>query len=521
MSEMLYPIGIQDFEKIRQGGYVYVDKTLHIHELVHTGVYYFLSRPRRFGKSLLLSTMEAYFRGQRELFKGLSMEQLEKDWTAYPVLHLDLNARKYDSESSLIAELNKHLEKWETLYGDDYKDRAVEERFYHIVEQVFQKTGQRVVILIDEYDKPLLQTINNESLQNKFRSQLKAFYSVLKTQDRYIRFAFLTGVTKFGKVSVFSDLNNLTDISMDKRYADICGMTEEEIHANFEPVLHELAKANGMTYEEACLKLKEEYDGYHFEINTPGIYNPFSLLNTLSRKTFKSYWFETGTPTFLVELLKRHHYRLGDLTRERVTEDTLNSVDAVAYNPIPMIYQSGYLTIDSYNPRFKKYVLAFPNHEVEEGFIRFLLPAYIPVRNKTDFDIEWFVEDVESGDADSFMTRLQGMFADISYQVVGDAELYFQNVLYVLFKLLGFYVDVERNTSHGRMDMVIQTQDYIYLIECKLDRSAQEALQQIEDKGYALPFVKDSRQLFKIGVNFSTQTRCIDGYEIRQAGKEK
>ena len=514
MGEMLYPIGIQEFDKLRTGGYVYVDKTMYIHELVRTGSYYFLGRPRRFGKSLLISTMEAYFSGKKELFEGLAIEKLTKEWTVYPVLHLDLNTRDYNRPDSLIKQLNSNLEVWESRYGDKYKDRDTEERFLQVVRLAYEKTGQKVVILVDEYDKPLIQTILDEKLQDNYRRTLKAFYSVLKTQDKYIKFAFLTGVTKFGKVSVFSDLNNLQDISMQEKYVGICGITEEEIHKYFEQSINEMASANGMSYKEALAKLKDQYDGYHFEVNTEGIFNPFSLLNAFNEKKFKNYWFETGTPTFLVELLKHHNYNLNNLTKERLTSDVLNCVDSVETNPVPMIYQSGYLTIRDYLPRFEKYLLGFPNKEVETGFFKFLLPAYVPARDTSEFDISLFVEDVESGDVNGFMQRLQGFFSSANHKIVGDMEKYFQNALYIIFKIMGFYTEVEHNTSHGCVDIVIKTLEYIYVMECKLDKSAKEALEQIESKGYAAPFVKDKRKLYKIGVNFSSGTRDIDDYAI-------
>ena len=371
---MKYPIGIQNFESLRKDGFLYVDKTRLVYELATDSRYYFLGRPRRFGKSLLISTFDAYFSGKKELFAGLDIEKLEKDWETYPILHLDLNTRKYDTKEALLAELNKNLEAWETVYGDKFKDRAPEERLSHIIEFAYKQTGKRVVLLVDEYDKPLLQTIGNAALQDEYRNILKAFYSVVKTYDKYIKFGFFTGVTKFGKVSVFSDLNNLQDISMDKRYIDVCGITEEEIHRYFEEPLQELAKANGMTYDEAAAKLKEQYDGYHFEYGTEGIYNPFSLLNTFAKQIFKDYWFETGTPTFLVQLLQERKYVLPDLTHEIISDDVLNSIDSASRNPIPLIYQSGYLTIKGYDSRFKRYRLGFPNNEVETGFLNFLSP---------------------------------------------------------------------------------------------------------------------------------------------------
>ena len=346
---MKYPIGIQNFEKIRKGGFAYVDKTALVYKIVSEGSYYFLSRPRRFGKSLLLSTFEAYFEGRKELFDGLAISELEKDWHSYPILHLDLNTREYKDGQSLKDELNKHLEKWEALYGDRYKDRSVEERFYQIIELAYKKAGRQVVILVDEYDKPLLQTIGYDVLQAEYRSTLKAFYGALKSCDKYIRFAFLTGVTKFGKVSVFSDLNNLKDISFDRRYIEICGITEKELHDNFDQRVGELGAANGLSKDECYSRLKEDFDGYHFEYDTVGLYNPFSVLNTLDSCQFRDYWFETGTPSFLVQQLQKTDYPLAQMTEEELTADTLNSIDIMDENPLPLLYQSGYLTITSYS----------------------------------------------------------------------------------------------------------------------------------------------------------------------------
>ena len=512
---MKYPIGIQNFGEVRRNGYAYVDKTALLYKLVSEGKYYFLSRPRRFGKSLFLSTLESYFCGEKELFDGLAVSELEHDWKSYPILHLDLNSREYKDESSLEAELNRHLETWEKLYGDEYKERALEERFIHVINHAYEKTGKQVVILVDEYDKPLLQAIGNDALQAAYRSKLKAFYSVLKTLDAKIRFAFLTGVTKFGKVSVFSDLNNLIDLSFDRRYSSICGITEAELHANFDNDVCNLAEANGLTHEECYKKLAKDYDGYHFDYNTPGIYNPFSVLNTLASGRFRDYWFETGTPSFLVYQLKKTEYPLESMTEEEITTDTLNSIDIMDENPLPLLYQSGYLTIKSYDKEFDCYQLCFPNREVEQGFIRYLLPFYTPkTKDKSSYAISQFVKDVRSGDANAFMRRLEGFFANGDYQVMGDLEVYFQNTLYVIFRMLGFYVEVERHTTNGRMDIILQTLDYVYIMELKINQSADIALQQIEEKGYAKAFMNDSRKLFKIGINFSTEKKLIDDWTV-------
>ena len=508
MSSKIYPIGIQNFEKIRTDGYFYIDKTALIYQMVKTGSYYFLSRPRRFGKSLLISTLEAYFLGKKELFEGLAMEKLEKDWITYPIFHMDLNTEKYDTRESLDSILNFTLEKWEQQYGTAPSETTFALRFRGLIERAYKQTGQRVVILIDEYDKPMLQAIGNEELQKEFRNTMKAFYSVLKTMDGCIQFAFLTGVTKFGKVSVFSDLNNLDDISMRNQYIDICGVSEKELHDDLEIELHELADIKGVSYHEICDKLREYYDGYHFTHNSIGIYNPFSLLNTFKYKEFGSYWFETGTPTYLVELLKKHH--------EETSISVLNSIDSASDNPIPVIYQSGYLTIKGYDEEFGIYSLGFPNREVEEGFIKFLLPFYANTNAvESEFEIQKFVREIRIGDYDSFFRRLRSFFADTPYELIRDLELHYQNVLFIVFKLVGFYVKAEYHTSEGRIDLVLQTDKFVYVIEFKLDGTAEDALRQINEKHYALPFeAGGNRRLFKIGVNFNAKMRNIEKWIV-------
>ena len=368
MNNRKYPIGIQNFEKIRKENFLYVDKTDIISRIVNSGNYFFLSRPRRFGKSLLLSTLHAYFDGRKDLFEGLAIADIETAWKKHPVLHLDLNTENYNSSEALLHKLDAVLSDWEALYGRNPVERSVATRFEGVIKRAYQHSGERVVILVDEYDKPLLQAIGNEQLQDDYRKTLKAFYGALKSDDQYIRFAFLTGVTKFGKISIFSDLNNLTDLSMDWRYYNICGISTEELHEYFAPDIEQLALENKMSVGDATEKLRRLYDGYHFTEESPGLYNPFSLLNTFDRMRFGSYWFETGTPSFLVYLLKQHHYNLEQMTREQTTAEVLDSIDVMSSNPIPVIYQSGYLTIKDYDPRFKLYLLGFPNEEVEEGF---------------------------------------------------------------------------------------------------------------------------------------------------------
>lgn len=368
---MKYPIGIQDFEDLQRNGYAYVDKTNFVYKLADEGKYYFLSRPRRFGKSLFLSTLEAYFQGKKELFEGLAIYDLETEWKKYPIFHIDLNTANFREKDSLYTVLNDYLTTWESKYGARESEATLALRFKGVIARAAEKEGCGVVILIDEYDKPILQTLRDPELQAEHRAQLKAFYSVLKTQDRYIKFAFLTGVTKFGKVSVFSDLNNLTDISMDHRYISICGMTEKELLANFKEGINELASANEDNETETIDKLRMRYSGYHFEENSEEIYNPFSVLNTLANSRYDDYWFKANTHTFLIDILKKHDYCITDLNKAQVKANMMNNVDS---NPIPVIYQSGYLTIKSYDERFKNYQLGIPNKEVEEGILNTLLP---------------------------------------------------------------------------------------------------------------------------------------------------
>jgi hypothetical protein len=509
------PIGVQDFESLRNDDYLYVDKTALIYQLVTTGRYYFLSRPRRFGKSMLLSTLHAYFEGRKELFEGLAIEKLEKNWAKYPVLHLDLNLIQKGDDKALDSVLNDMLCKWEDLYGTRESETTFALRFKGVIQRACQQTGQRVVILVDEYDKPILQAIDDEPLQEVYRATLKNFYGVLKSEDKNIRFAFLTGVTKFGKVSVFSDLNNLYDISLDELYTSICGITDEELDTIFVPYVQRLATVMRRSDAEVREELRVNYDGYHFCENSIGIYNPFSILCTFQSNKIKSYWFETGTPSYLVYLLKKHHYNLEKMATAECDADVLNSVDSQSTNPIPVIYQSGYLTIKGYDSRFGIYKLGFPNVEVEDGFMKFLLPYYSPIsRSQSAFYIASFVEEVEAGKVDDFFKRLSSLFADTPYELVKDLENHYQNVLFIVAKLMGLYVKAEYHTSEGRIDLLLQTDDYTYVMEFKLDGTAEEALAQINDKNYALPFAAENRKLIKVGVNFSSATRNIERWVV-------
>jgi hypothetical protein len=505
------PIGIQTFEDIRTNNYLYVDKTALVWRIANTGKPYFLSRPRRFGKSLLLSTFEAYFEGKKELFKGLAIEKMETEWKQYPVLHLDLNAEKYDSPERLGNILSNQLTQWEALYGKGADENTLSTRFSGIIRRACEQAGCGVVVLVDEYDKPLLQALGDNDLLEEYRKTLKAFYGVLKSADRYLRFAFLTGVTKFSQVSVFSDLNQLNDISLDYAYATVCGITRQELAETFAPEIEEFGRVNNLSAEETVDKMARQYDGYHFHPKREGVFNPFSVLNAFSKWELGSYWFQTGTPTFLVEMLQETEYDLRTLLdgiEAPASMFTEYRVDAG--NPIPLIYQSGYLTIKDYDERFRNYLLCFPNDEVKYGFISFLMPFYTGVKNDDQgFYIGKFINELESGDYDAFLTRLQAFFADFSYELNAKTERHYQVVFYLVFKLMGQFTQAEVKSAKGRADAVVKTPKYIYVFEFKLNGTAEEALQQIDDKGYLIPYQADGREVIKIGVEFSKEERNI------------
>jgi len=510
---MLYPIGIQSFSEIRNGGYVYVDKTALIYSLTSTGKYYFLSRPRRFGKSLLVSTMEAYFRGRKDLFKGLAMEGLEKEWLEYPVLHLDLTGSRYTSVDDLRANLSFHLSGWERTYGKDDEFTEPAARFKSVIDAAYRKTGRKVVILIDEYDKPIVDNIDDQVLMDAFRRELQGFYSVIKGKDEFIRFAFLTGVTKLGKMSIFSGLNNLNDISMDLGFSDICGVSEAELKEYFDGSVTELAEACRMSREECYSKLKTMYDGYHFNESASGVYNTDSLLKTFKANEFRMYWFETGTPTFLVRYFERSRYNLASICKEKVPEATLANVDYETPSLLTQMYQTGCLTISSYDCRFKTYNLDYPNKEVKYGFVNFLCQFYAQGLINGKFSISSFVCDIEKGDVLGFMDRFTSFLSDNNYEIQGDLELYFQNTMSVMLKMMGLYVKTEYRTSNGRIDIIFDTDKYVYIIELKRDLSPEEALKQIEAKGYDKPFLSSGKEIIKLGINFSSQTRTVDGWK--------
>jgi len=511
------PIGIQNFEFLRSEGYLYIDKTALIYRLVTKGKPYFLSRPRRFGKSLLLSTLEAYFKGKKELFKGLAIEQLEQNWYEYPVLHLSLNAEKYDSRERLEKMLELQLEKWEEMYGVDKGTMTYSGRFSTVIRRACEQTGRRVVVLVDEYDKPMLQTFDNPDLQEDFRKTLTAFYTVLKDADPYLQFVFITGVTKFAQMGIFSTLNQLNDISLDLEYNTLCGMTCAEIEATFASELQALAAQAGITYEQAVEQLTRRYDGYRFtpEKEFTPMYNPFSVLNALAKSRFDDYWFASGTPTFLVEMLKRTDFDLRQLDGIEVSSASLTDDRANLANPVPMIYQSGYLTIKSYDNEFREYTLSFPNEEVKYGFLNFAAPFYTPVSSTdTSFYIGKFVRELRSGDIEAFLNRLTCFFADFPYELNVKTERHYQVVFYLVFKLMGQFTQAEVRTAKGRADAVVKTADYIYVFEFKLNGTAKEALKQIDEKGYLLPYTADGRQVVKVGVAFDAEKRNLGEWLI-------
>ena len=513
MENMLYPIGIQSFEKIRQGGFVYVDKTELIYRLACQGGYYFLSRPRRFGKSLLVSTMEAYFKGRKELFEGLAIESLEKDWTDYPVLHFDFSGKSYSQQDSLSDVLNIQLKQMEEDFEVNVISDACDSRLKGIIEAAYKKTGHKVVILVDEYDKPIIDNLARPELRESFRETLEGFYGTLKTKDNFIHFGFLTGVTKIGKMSVFSGLNNIQDISMRSEFTDICGISETELKSYFSESVKALAEANNITENKCYEKLAQMYDGYHFHQNGSGIYNPFSLLNTFKSKEFGEYWFETGTPSFLVQYLKQGNYLLEDIPTTRIPADSLSGSCYDSPEPVTLMYQSGYLTIRSYDERYCEYNLDYPNEEVRSGFLKSLSRYFAPALTKGNMSASAFVDDIEKGDVVSFMNRFTAFLSGNSYQIQGNLELYFQNTMAIMFKMMGLYVKTEYNTSNGRIDIVIETAKYVYIIELKRDQSAEIALRQIDEKGYDKPFLTSGKTIVKLGINFSSQTRTVDGWQ--------
>lgn len=512
-----YPIGIQNFEELRNRNCVYVDKTELIYRLTNTDKVYFFSRPRRFGKSLLISTLEAYFQGKKELFEGLAMEQLEKDWTVYPVLHVDFSLTKYTTLFDLQEQLNLFLSRWELIYGKNEQEETPAARLQGIILRAYEKTGKQIVVLIDEYDAPLLDSNSDIPLQQQLRNEMRKFFSPLKGMGQYLRFLFITGISKFSQLSIFSELNNLQNISMRDDFSALCGITEQELLTQLKSDIERMAEANGETYEEACLHLKRQYDGYHFSKACADIYNPFSLFNAFNSKEYKNYWFSTGTPTFLIDILKRADFDVRSLEGVEATDEQFDAPTEQITSPIPVLYQSGYLTIKGYDPAFQIYRLAYPNGEVRKGFIESLLPAYVQLPGQQNtFYVVSFIRDLLKGDIESCLERTRSFFASIPNDLENKTEKHYQTIFYLLFRLLGQYVDAEVKSAIGRADVVVKLQDAIYVFEFKYDGTPEEALAQIDSKQYAIPFQADGRKIFKIGVNFDSATRTIGGWIIKE-----
>jgi hypothetical protein len=513
------PLGIQDFEDLRTNGYLYVDKTAFVYRLVTMGKPYFLGRPRRFGKSLLLSTLKAYFLGKKELFEGLAIAELEQEWLKYPVIYLDFNIGIYTDVHSLFETLNYNLKMYEKQWDIVPDDSNPAIRFSELIRCVCEKSGRKVVVLVDEYDKPLLGTMDDLNANDDIRKALKGFYGVLKANDAYLRFVFLTGVTKFSKVSIFSDLNHLTDISLDKKFAEICGISEKELIEKFEPEIQNLAQETSKTYEATLAKLKKRYDGYHFAKESVGMYNPFSVLHTLNRRDFGNYWFETGTPTFLVKMIRNLDLDVRKFTGDvDIQSDSLMDYRVEWNNPIPILYQSGYLTIMDYNAMMDEFKLGYPNDEVKYGFLKELLPAYSPNYNpSSDFDSAKFVRDLLQGNVEQFMRRLQSYLSGIQFDLENKTEKHFQTIFYLLFSLMGQFVKTEEHSATGSADAVVTTPDYVYIFEFKVtgNGTADEALQQIEDKNYAGVYEIGSHKIVKIGAVIDLTKRIIGEWKKR------
>jgi hypothetical protein len=520
------PIGIQDFETIRTGNYVYVDKTAYVYKLANEGKPYFLGRPRRFGKSLFISTLKYYFLGRKDLFTDsercgpLAIAALEKDWIAYPVFHIDLNAGNYKNVAGLNNSLDHILFDLEDKWGKDAREKSPSTRLSGVIRRAAEKNGKKVVILIDEYDKPLLQSMENDKLNEEILAELKAFYSVLKSSDQYLQFLFLTGVTKFSKTSVFSDLNQPRDITLVNEYSGICGITEKELRNNFEPELHSLGAENDMTLDKTIECMHKYFNGYHFSEKSEGIFNPFSVLNTLANKKFDYYWFATGTPTFLTSELKKANFHAVDFKNDIII--TPNSIDD--YRPggggniASLLYQTGYVTIKSIDRDTGFYNLGFPNEEVEYGFLEQLLPVYIPmVKEGEGFYIGVIYKALLNKDINAVMLQLQAFFESIPYDLnYQKTEKYFQTIFYLVFTLLGQFTQAESRSANGRADAIVFTDKYIYVFEFKMDGNgnADDALRQIDANRYALPYAADRRVVVKIGVVFDPEKRNITEWKV-------
>ena len=527
---MKYPIGIQDFEQIIQNGYVYVDKTQLVYRLVTEGKIYFLSRPRRFGKSLLVSVLKYYFQGRKDLFQGLAIESLEKEWAEYPVFHIDFNGGVFTRAGELDKMLESRIAVWEGAYGKDERLTTLGDRFAHVLSQARKRYGRRCVVLVDEYDKPILDVLDTESvvhrdgrdwqLEDWNREVLRGFYSVFKAADPDLQFVLLTGVTKFSQVSVFSGFNQPSDISMDEDYEALCGITQEELEHYFPDSIRELADSYQYTAEEMLDQLKLRYDGYHFSRRMTDVYNPFSLLNAFAKRELRDYWFSTGTPNYLVRLLGHTHEDLDELTGRYYDPREFVDYKADVERPLPMIYQSGYLTIKAYDRDFGTFLLDFPNNEVKGGFVSLVASGYLKPAENLDSWIRSAVIAMRKGDVDRLRQLFTSFLAGIPYSMrrksdERERERYFHYTFYLIFRLISVYtVYTEREQSQGRVDCTVETPDYLYVFEFKLDGTANEALRQIEEKGYARSYEGDRRKLYKIGVSFSSETGTVEEWKV-------
>ena len=527
---MKYPIGIQDFEQVKTDGYVYVDKTALIYDLVTRGKIYFLSRPRRFGKSLLVSTLKYYFQGRQDLFKGLAIDSLEKEWAEYPVFHIDFNGTNFTKGNVLEKLVEDYIVSWEKIYGRDPDFEDTGRRFAYVLKRAHEKFGRRAVVLIDEYDKPILDVLDTKltvevdgerrPIEDVNRNILKGFYSVFKAADQDLQFVLLTGVTKFSQVSVFSGFNQPDDISMERDFESLCGITEEELYHYFGEPIQELATQYKCSIEEMKLMLKRQYDGYHFSDNLTDIYNPFSLLKAFKGRRIADYWFATGTPSYLVRLLNHTNEGLDELTGRYYDPSKFIDYKADVEMPLPMIFQSGYLTIKDCNIRHNTFLLDFPNNEVRKGFVTLVANSYLQTKEDTGNWTLDVVDALETGNLDRFRKLLTGFLADIPYtmrrkETERERERYFHYTFYLLMRMVSCYtVYTEKQQSEGRVDCIIEVPDYIYIFEFKLDGTAQEALAQIEEKGYAKPYAADPRPLHRIGVSFSSETGTVEDWAV-------
>lgn len=513
----LYPVGIQTFSDIRENNYLYIDKTEYVYRLTHSvAKYIFLSRPRRFGKSLLTSTLHSYFEGRNNLFKGLAIEKLEKEWAKYPVLHFDMSTAKHVTKEALVSELERKLSIYEQVYGRGVNDKKINQRLEGVIQRAHEQTGRKVVVLIDEYDAPLLDVVHEELHLNELRNVMRNFYSPLKACDPYLRFVFLTGITKFSQLSIFSELNNIKNISMLPEYAAICGITQTEMEECMQPGIRKIADAKGTDYEGALQLLKNNYDGYHFTMPSPDIYNPFSLLNAFSDGQLNSYWFGSGTPTYLIEMLKKFHVIPQKLDNIEVLSSSFDAPTQSLTSATPLLYQSGYVTIKDYDPETELYTLSIPNKEVRIGLMNSLLPEYVGYEKDNGLTmIALLSRDIRRNQVDSALERLQIFLSTVPYCNHTGYEGHYQQMLYVIFSLLGYYVDIEVRTPRGRVDVVLRTTTHLYVIELKLNKDAAAAMRQIDLKNYPERFALCGLPVVKIGINFDSTTHTISDWTVQ------